>query len=81
MLQKPRILDSGKKGIAFLSTYTPRECGIATFTKDLVDDVSNTGVGSSPIAKTFFEILISTDEKTTPIKYYKKRYAHQCSDG
>ena len=25
--------------IAFIGTYTPRECGIGTFTKNLVDSV------------------------------------------
>jgi glycosyltransferase involved in cell wall biosynthesis len=28
-----------KERIAFLSTYTPRECGIAIFTKDLIDSI------------------------------------------
>jgi len=29
-----------KKRVAFLSSYPPRECGIATYTKDLVDSVN-----------------------------------------
>ena len=27
------------KQIAYLSSYPPRECGIATFTKDLIDTI------------------------------------------
>jgi len=36
---KPRVPESNEKCIAFLGTYTPRECGIATFTKDLIDSI------------------------------------------
>jgi len=31
-----------KKKIAYLSSYPPRECGIATFTKDLVESIDRT---------------------------------------
>jgi len=34
------VLDSGAKRIGYLSTYPPRECGIANFTKDLIDAIS-----------------------------------------
>lgn len=69
MLQKPRILDSGKKGIAFLSTYTPRECGIATFTKDLVDAVDR--LGEFRPTK-----VIAVNERET-IYHYDKRVKRQ----
>ena len=36
---KHQVPGSNKDYVAFLGTYTPRECGIATFTKDLVDSI------------------------------------------
>jgi polysaccharide biosynthesis protein PslF len=33
-------LDNNAKYIGYFSTYPPRECGIANFTKDLVDNIS-----------------------------------------
>jgi hypothetical protein len=38
MIQK-LVLDSSAKRIGYLSTYPPRECGIANFTKDLIDAI------------------------------------------
>ena len=40
---KPRVPKSNEEYIAFLGTYTPRECGIATFTKDLIDSIDCLG--------------------------------------
>ncbi|MCJ7718617.1 glycosyltransferase family 4 protein [Candidatus Bathyarchaeota archaeon] len=43
MSTKPRVPESNEEYIAFLGTYTPRECGIATFTKDLIDSIDLLG--------------------------------------
>ena len=38
MIQK-FVVDNSAKRIGYLSTYPPRECGIANFTKDLIDAI------------------------------------------
>jgi len=40
MLEQIGYFGGGGKRIAYLSSYPPRECGIATFTKDLIDSTS-----------------------------------------
>lgn len=50
-----------KKRIAYLSTYPPKECGIATFTKDLADSVDK--------LHKFTSVLIAVHEKKEVYNY------------
>ncbi len=61
----PRSVPGGKK-IAYLSTYPPRECGIATFTYDLSTAINTLGVFARPI------VIAVDNGKIAPGKKYAK---------
>jgi len=52
-----------RKRVAYLSTYPPRECGIATFTKDLVTSIDELGE-YKPFYASFYD-AISPEEPLT----------------
>jgi len=58
------VLDNGARRVAYLSTYPPRECGIANFTRDLTDAIYALG-GRNPA-------IIAINEKGA-IYHYDKR--------
>jgi glycosyltransferase involved in cell wall biosynthesis len=58
----PIISNVTKKRVAYLSTYPPRECGIATFTKDLLDAINGLDKLRSPT-------VIAVNEKETIYNY------------
>jgi glycosyltransferase involved in cell wall biosynthesis len=62
MFQKSSLLTANGKGVAYVSTYPPRECGIATFTKDLVNAVDGLHEFKSPV-------VIAINEKETIYNY------------
>ena len=49
--------------IAFLSTYPPRECGLATFTQDLVTAIDHTGLIDTGVISINNSIKYSYDNK------------------
>lgn len=56
------MVKDAKKRVVFISTFTPRKCGIATFTSDLI---KNTSVA----AKGDFEPLVVTLRSDNSLKY------------
>jgi polysaccharide biosynthesis protein PslF len=64
MLQQMSSFSSGRNRVAYLSTYPPRECGIATFTKDLIDATDELNE---------FEPTVIAVNKTNVIHAYDRR--------
>ena len=53
-----------QKKVAFISSYTPRKCGIATFTSDLIDNLGLTANGE-------FEPLVIAMQSSIELEYKK----------
>ena len=64
MLQQMSSFSSGRNRVAYLSTYPPRECGIATFKKDLIDATDELNE---------FEPTVIAVNKTNAIHAYDRR--------
>jgi hypothetical protein len=65
MKRSDPVLNLEKKHIAYLSSYPPRECGIATFTKDLIDAIDELDVFRPPA-------VIAVNEKETIYDYDRR---------
>ena len=65
MKQSPIISSVPEKRVAYLSTYPPRECGIATFTKDLLDAIDGLNKLRRPA-------VIAVNEKETIYNYDRR---------
>ena len=65
MSQKSSVITHRLKAVAYLSTYPPRECGIATFTKDLVNSINALHEFKS-------QTVIAINEKETIYNYDKR---------
>ena len=65
MKQSPTISSISEKRVAYLSSYPPRECGIATFTKDLLDSADE-------LNELKPSVVIALNEKETIYNYDKR---------
>ncbi len=63
--QFPIISNIREKRVAYLSTYPPRECGIATFTKDLLEAVEGLNEVRRPV-------VIAVNEEETIYNYDRR---------
>jgi glycosyltransferase involved in cell wall biosynthesis len=59
------IKDYGR--IAFLSTYPPQECGLATFTRDLVTALGNIGINDTEVVAVNDRSISSYDSKVSAV--------------
>lgn len=64
MVQMDEYYDSIKRRVAYLGSYPPRECGIATFTKDLIDNIDK--------MKVFKPVVIAVNEKGAIYDYDRR---------
>ena len=65
MITRPFISNVSKSRIAYLSTYPPRECGIAIFTKDLIGAMDR-------LDEFELAIVIAVNEKDTIYAYDRR---------
>jgi glycosyltransferase involved in cell wall biosynthesis len=65
MKQSPIVANVPVRRVAYLSTYPPRECGIATFTKDLLDAIDGLKELRPPA-------VIAVNEKETIYNYDRR---------
>ena len=63
--QKPSLFNVDEKRIAYVSTYPPRECGIANYTKDLIDAIDGLHEFKS-------SVVIAINEKGEIYKYDRR---------
>ncbi len=69
------IATNGKMNIGFLSTYPPRECGLATFTEDLINEIDKIGtVRSSVIAVSNGEVYVDPRVEYKINQYKRPEY-------
>ena len=60
---------NGIRNVAFLSTYPPRECGLATFTEDLVNEITKVAL----VRPYVIAVASGTEEYTDPRVVFKLR--------
>jgi len=64
----------GDSSIVYISTYPPRECGIATFARDLTNSIEKR------ISKSVKTEIVAMNSNGVNIYNYPKRVIHQISD-
>ena len=65
---------STRSHILYLSTYPPRECGIATFTQDLVNAID------TQFSPTMMSSILAMNRQNTNIYNYSKKVKFQLND-